>query len=489
MAQARVPIVLRNFNNGVVLDTVVDEYVAPEGSCSFAMNVHFDRMGAVQSRPGTTRLGGDEIKDAGADVILGLHQFLDEGAGTDNQVVAGHKTKVYYLNGSSAWTPILSGLTDGKKQSFNNFLDYVWFANGTDATRVWNGNTGSSFVTTGNALDAPIVNYLENFRSRMWGANNPSNPSRVYYSSVPTAGTVLWTGSDSGYIDVAPGDGEDIAGVRKFSRALHVFKNNFTYRIYSVDETEPDPQIFVGTYSNRSISLAKDGMYWHHSTGIYRLRKGEDQPTEISKPIDTLIRNIPISNYTEIVSWVDADHVYFWIGDQTINDRDYTDVVIRWTVSTEVWTIYSYPTKFTAACTYNSGAVLTPIVGDENGQILTFNSGESDYNSSNETESPINYSFETNWENLNGYRSYVKTVRAVVALHENATGAAVTIRSDKQGVSDSDELGTLKEINTGFRDVTISGSRFKMGIRGSSTGDPLTFQGFEITDWTDDGRV
>jgi hypothetical protein len=60
----------------------------------------------------------------------------------------------------------------------------MFMVNGKDPTTIWDGTTWS---TTGNALNAPIGKYIENFRTRMWIAGNSTFPDRLYYTDVPTA--------------------------------------------------------------------------------------------------------------------------------------------------------------------------------------------------------------------------------------------------------------------------------------------------------------
>ncbi len=165
---------LRNHVSGVIHEDAVDDFLQPENSVNEAINLHFDQMGAVKLRPGTTRLG-NQIS-SGTD-ILGLHQFLDEGAGTNDRILAVNGTKVYY-NNAGTWTQTRGGLTTGKKARFTNFIDRVLMVNGTDVPLGWNGNTGDTWKNT-NLAGAPLGHFIENFRSRVWILGTDSNPSRI----------------------------------------------------------------------------------------------------------------------------------------------------------------------------------------------------------------------------------------------------------------------------------------------------------------------
>lgn len=478
------PIIKRTFSNGVVDEAIVDEYVAPQGTVSLAINMHFDKLGVIKTRPGTTRLGDAQIVDN--KTVKGLFQFLDEGTGTDNRLIAVVGTVAYYLSGTT-WTSKRTGLTTDKKSRFTSFLDTVWMVNNTEATAIWTGASGDSFITTGNALSAPIGKFIENFKNRVFIANNNTNPSRLTYSSIPTAGVVLWTGSDSSFIDISPGDGEDITAIKRFSKILWVFKENFMYPVYSINETEPDPRIFVGTYSQESVVVAKDGMYWHHSSGIYRLRPGESQPKEISKPIYGIIKNITLANYTETASWFDDDHVYTYVGNVTLDGGlVISNCVIRWTISTEVWTIYSYPSPYVIGAQYNNGTGIVQVVGDDDGYVYTFNSGVLDNVSVSNT--PIFYHLETQFDSITPLRSDRKLIRKISALHENATGSKLGYKVDLDTTNIIKPIGPLSEkINTVFTNQTIRGHRIKFVLSGTNVGNPLTFGGYEILDFVNEG--
>jgi hypothetical protein len=463
---------------GVIQTGVVDDFLMPNGAVSDVLNLHFDKIGSATRRKGATIIDSQIASSA----ILGLHQFLDAGAGTDDQLITVNGTVAYYLSGGS-WTSKRTGLTSGKKADFTNFIDLVFMVNGTDAMNTWTGASGDSFGTT-NAVSAPASHFIENFRSRVWALKTTTNPSRVTHSSVAASdGTILWTGDDSSFIDIAPGDGEDITGGKKFAKALYVFKKNFVYRIYSINETDPDPQIFVGTWSHASIELAKNGMYWHHPSGIYRLRRGESQPTEISKPINDIIQNVSRSFYEDVNSWSDDDHVYFSVGDVTVNGETTSNCVVRFTISTEVWTIYSYAMEIRYGAQYDDGTTLLRVVGDDDGNVYTFDSGNDDNGTA------INYLLETRSYTLTGLRSETKTIRQLSALHENAQGVKLGWRADNMSKSEIKPLGQLENQESLFKSQDISGHRIKFNLYGSSLGEPFEFHGFEILEWINEGVI
>lgn len=453
------------------MENVIDPYIAPKGSVSLTINGHFDKIGAFKVRDGLTIVGAQ----ISVNNVLGLYQFLDEGSGTNNQLMAVVTTVLYRLSGGT-WTSKLTGLTSSLKMRFTSFLDYVFITNGTDAVNTWDGS-GSAFGTA-NAVSAPTGKFIERFKNRVWISCTATYPSRLFYSSLPsTDATPVITWSASNYIEISPGDGEDVTGQKRFDRTLYVFKENFTYPVYSKDQTEPDAIINVGTMSHESIDVAKDGMYWHHWSGIYRLRRGEGQPKEISKPVDDIIKVITLANYSNVTTWHDNDHVYFSVGTVTVNGITITACVLRWTISSEIWTVYSYPTQFLCAAQYQNGTNIVQVVGDTTGKIHTVNSGVTD------NSTPINYLLETQWWD-GGQRHLQKTIEKMNVVSESATGAKVSWRSERDTGNVFNKVGSVTGFNTILDNLDIRGSRLKLTVSGSSTGTPAVFSGFELLTYT-----
>jgi hypothetical protein len=472
------PISIRNLgSSGVIMEDVVDEFLTPAGAVNWAINCHFDRIGSATVRQGLTILGA-QIADTYT--IKGLHQFLDTGAGASDRLLAVANTIVYALI-AGTWTSKRTSLTANSKSRFTNFVDLVFMVNGAEAMESWDGG-GGNFSTT-NVSGAPAAKFIDNFRSRVWAAATTALPSRLYYSSVADAsGAITWNTSTQ-YIDIAPGDGEDLTGIKKFATALYAFKPNTVYRIFSINQTEPDPVIFVGTYSQESVTVGKDGMYWHHPSGIYRLRKGESQPTEISRPIYDIIRNITRANYTEISSWTDDDHAYFHVGNVNVYGLTINNCVIRWTVSTEVWTIFSYAFPLVVGNTYDTSTGIARVVGDDDGNVYTFDDGTSDNGTA------INYELETRWLNISGLRSEVKTIRKMTGLHEDMVGANVGWRNGTMNRKEIQSIGQLRDQESNFPNLNVTGNRIKLSIRGTSKAGSAVFQGWEIIDWLNEGVI
>lgn len=465
------PIPIRDFVNGVIHEDVVSDFKAPENSVNEAVNLHFDTMGNATLRPGLTILGN--VISASSD-ILGLHQFLDEGAGTDDQIIAVNGTVAYYNNGGT-WTATRSGLTTGRKTRFVNFTDRAFMVNGAEAMATWNGSSASPWSTTYNVGGAPVGNFIEVYKNRVW-AQNGSNPSRIEYSSaVSSTGTLTWDSNEQ-FINVSPGDGEDLTGLKASPRALLVFKPAHIYRIFNHNEADPDPQIFVGTYSNESIVVAKDGIYFHDWNNAAIHKYTGAYPEEISKPIRPYLEGVTLANRNDVAGWVDNDHVYESAGNITLNGVTFVNVVFRFTISSQIWTIYSYPEQILVATAYDDGATREPVVGTDNGSVYRFNNGTTD------NGTPITFSLVTRWYDISGVRSYTDTIEKMAALSRNAQGVC-KIQYQTNLWNKEREWKPIREIQkvpVDIFDTNITGNRVRFRLSGTASGEPFVFEGFEI---------
>ena len=457
---------LTNMNDGLITQNAVSESQMPLSVVNESMNFDFDKIGAAKTRKGTTLLGNQLSGD-----ILGLFEFRDSGSGTNNQILAVNGTVAYYLSGG-IWTSKRTGLTASSKAEFTTFLDLIFMVNGVDATMTWDGNPSNNFGTT-QAVDAPIGYYIENFRSRVWIANNTD---RVYYSSLPDSSlNITWDTTDW-YIDVSPQDGDNVTKLKRYKNALLLFKREHLYRIYSITETEPDPKISVGTYSGRSVVEAIDGIYFHHPSGIYRYN--ESGISCISEAMSDFIKNITVANYSKVVGWEDGNHVYFQVGDVTIGDISYINVVLRYTISSKVWTFRSYPTQFLVSSKYNDGTTIYNLCGDNDGNVLKLDYGNTDNNS------PIFYSLITRWYTLDGLFSTRKNISKMSAIHKNGEGSFVSYQIDDDEENKWRPLFPITEKNPTPKTVDIKGQKVRFRIQGSSVGEQFSFDGFEVLEST-----
>jgi hypothetical protein len=220
-------------------------------------------------------------------------------------------------------------------------------------------------------------------------------------------------------------------------------------------------------------------MYWHHPSGIYRLRRGDAYPREISRPIQGYIDAVSRSYYKDVSSWSDDDHVYFSVGNVTVDGKSVVNCVLRWTISTEVWTVYSYAMKFVIGATYDNGTSITRLVGDDDGNVYTFDSGTTD------NGTPIYYELETPPYTLTGLRSDTKIIKQMSAIHDGLPGTNLFYRPDE--LRDCLPIGQLGDYTTTFKDLELIGKKIRFSVSGQSSSGAFSISGFEITNWITQG--
>ena len=443
---------------GVVREASLDEVLTSPESVELAINLNFDRIGATQLRSGLTTLGAQ----ISASTILGMSNYRNN-AGTTYGLLAKVAGVVYNFNGTN-WSSVRTGLSATSKARFTNFLDLTYMVDGNAGSSLATYN-GSTFGTT-NVGSLPKGDDIENYRSRIWVAD--SSTDKVYYTDVVSTSQTISGGTS--FIQISPQDGEKITGLKRHPRALLVFKQNHIYKIYSTTSADPDPSIFRGTYSKESILEAKDGIYYHHPTGFYKFAfDGEQQ--EISRPIIDVVEAISRANYEGINGWVDSDHLNWSVGDITLDGVSYTNIVCRYTISTQVWTLYSYASEIKRSALYDDGTLLRMIVGDENGYPFVVDSGNTD------NGTPIFYDIQTHPLYLTSIKMQEKEISEVSAVHENAQGSTISHKADK---------GNWKNIGTITKDIvqafTTSAKFKKIRLRfsGNSVGNSIIFRGFEL---------
>lgn len=450
--------------NGIIRAFAVDDVLVPENTAELAQNLHFDKIGTLTLRSGLTLLGSSP---GASDAVLGMANYRNN-AGTNYKLLAKVNSDVYAYNGSS-WSSVRTGLTTTSKARFTNFVDYTFMVNGNgnEVCKTYNGS--GSFGTT-NATDLQKGDFIENYRSRIWIANSATD--KVYYSDVVTTSNTITGGT--AFIQVSPQDGENITALQRHSRALLVFKQNHIYRIYSINSADPDPMITVGTYSQESVVDAKDGIYYHHSSGFYKYVDGGQQ-LQISKPIDDIVKAIPRSYWGNVSGWSDDDHVYWSVGDITLNGIAYNNFVVCYTISTQIWTTSSYSVEIRSASIYDNGTTQVIAVGDNLGNVLTFNSGYSD------NGTPINFDLQTHWFYFSQLKSDNKSFTEMAVNHENANGSQISYMINKDKDNTWKPIGQIEKDLYDIKKVNAKNfSRIKFRISGNSIGSPLIIRGFEI---------
>jgi len=476
---------IKTFVNGLIMEEAVADSEMPETAVRKAINVNFDRMGAVQGRKGMTAINGQVVA---AKPCLGMHNALFNTAAYNQLLVVfsdGTNNDVYKKDGAS-WTKVLEDDTKDLKTRFITFLDRVIRLNGTQTAQAWDGNAGAWSQYSGTSagdlnlddIDSYKGTIMESFKLRLYMIGDANKPDRMYFSKIVDTNRYITWAPTKDWVDINPNDGDNLTGLKRFGLNLLIFKKNFLYRYKGIANMDPEPLIPVGTHSNESIVSTKSGVFFHHPSGIYLYNGGF--PQEVSLPISPFINGISYVNYPNIVSWSDSDHVYFSVGDVTVGGVAFTNIVLRRTLSSQVWTIYSMGSEIKKACSYNSGSIIERVVGDDNGYILQWDTGTTD------NGSPINYRLMTKWYEL-GSLSNTFAIRKLAALCDKAQASVISCQVDSEDTKVI-PIGQLKKYLNIF-EQEIKGHRVRFILSGSSRVEPFIFNGIEILEGLDMGVI
>jgi hypothetical protein len=350
MAQPLQPFLLRDFRQGRYTKDSVSAFLAPENSVANSLNVNFDQIiGSAVVRSGTIKLGNTVSANANP---LGFGSFIGTG-GSPNELLAVYATSttgvLYYYD--TSWHT--SGLTNLSGIAINRFAvlgGSAFITNNIDGMK--DSSDGSSWGTTNSIQDGIKPSILFRYQGRMICAGDPSNPDRVYFSSVinPTTSPFITWDTANDWIDVNPDDGGFMTGFSETSTFIALFKNTGFYRMDAVSKAiDPDNIFNVGAPTQEAITLCQGVVYYFSGQDIRRTNGG--YPEQISRlGVQDFIDAIPQTNWGKVCSGTDGLNVYFSIGDVTLNSkqtnqRDYTNVVLKFSTRDESWSVHSYASR------------------------------------------------------------------------------------------------------------------------------------------------
>lgn len=488
-----VDILLDPVTEGMISDGVLSHYVAPAGSVSYLENFHNDNLGVLTSRPPLA------VKDY-TPAAQPLSCTLFTQSTTSCFVVWQEGTTIKYAPydssgvSPSSYATSASGLGKSRYDTVLGKLIITQYGVGnqpkyTDLTGAPVA-LGTSFPAT-NPLDIISAGFI----GRVWGAESLAADNRVYYSDViPAAGLGSLTGGSS-YLTINANGTDKVTAFARTQNCLFVFTHNGIFRIFNTQSQDNTPIVNVGTPSQESVVRVKDGYYFFHATGIYKLGL-DGAVTETSVKIRDILEKVNPANYDDVIGWSDKDHVYFNLGKSIEGYENTKSWVVRYTISTQVWCIYSF-FEFAPLCAtsyyapnYINSFQLNPFpVTYIFGSGITNTSAyyASTFNSAGWTGNSLSLNVNgdlslykiylkaiTQWKTF-GIEPHVKRISGVAQSHENGAGITLDYLVDKDNKSVWQNIGSLdSRYSSLFRDFQ-SGTfnRIKFRLQGESLGSPM----------------
>jgi hypothetical protein len=456
---------------GVIRSSQLNDTVTPENSVQLAVNMNFDRVGAITTRNGiatyATTLGGSVTSFGTLNIQGGVKRLF-----------AQFGTTIQAWDGVSWVTKRTTSVAT--KARFSQWLNHIYMVNGTDALQC---SDGGNFAATAGFIPAttmPVGHFVNaGFDGRIWVANKTADT--IYYSDIVqfNVGTQTYsiTYTNTSFQNISPQDGESFTGLFRVPKALLVFKQNHIYRIYSADNIDPYPAYNVGTYSQESIVQAKDGLYFHHSSGFYKFAY-DSQPTEISRRVLDFVKAIPRANYENVVGVYDGYDAIKWsVGSVEVEGVTYTNCQMRYSISTQVWTIYDFAgTTITSLVSYDDGTAISQVAGTTTGLIGVLDSGTTDFGA------PIYYDMIDRWRSFTEMYSQTKNISGMMVMTENGAGMDLQYQTEKTPVDVWQDIDTVKDkYDALFPNASTDDfNNIRLRLHGNNNGTPIIFHGIEI---------
>lgn len=343
-----------NFVEGLYSDT--PPHLVPENGLYLMDNVNvIYKPGAILKRCGYSQIGA--TLQAGKS-ITGLHNFRQSAsvqkmlATVDDST--SDDTQLFYSTGG-AWTEITGGETAwankaGINVEMEDFIGYCFFVGygTTDGFLPVGSLTNTTFSTSTNVTNMPAAKYIKRYRDRLYVANcfeTSDRPYRVYYSGIPTAGSISWTVATD-FIDVDYS--EEITGIETNWDLLMIFTE---YSAYMYNQTSKKKVWDVGCSNHRTIKNSGGYMIWANRDGVWISTGG--RPENVSGRIKDFIKYVDMTDtFAEVVD----EEYHLYLGSVTVNGVSYSNCTAILNIPTMTWRIHEYydtPTIF--AKFYSSG--------------------------------------------------------------------------------------------------------------------------------------
>lgn len=468
------PQAYRDFSSGV--NAAVSNVLAPRNSVRHALNYDFDvDYGYAKLRKGTTLWGGGQLV-AEDNATLGMHNFRNTTGSSEALLVSlnalGDGSATIYSVTSTGKTAVLQSDTPSTQVRFETFLNTVVRVNGSNDPASWTGS--GAWQTSGGFLDVGnMPNGIDviNFKDRL---HVLSASGILYRSSVPTSAssytTISWT-SGNQTIPIDPDNGGYAGkgiGMAKISGLLLIFKERAMYT-FNGSSIQADILVPVGSSSAYSIITGDQYVAFFNPEGIW-ITNGS-YPKRISQAVQPYIDGMSASFYGSVNGFSDGRHFFFFIGDSTVDGTTYSNVMLRWSIFTQEWAVYSWAHSLRQCIRYIDSSTVRFMGGDSTARVLELFNGNTD----NGTAIP--YELITQYDEYGTYGRKKRLSHAILAYGDNVSGGSIEIDDGENGFK---QTGMLSGKFLGETINTFVGKHFRFRITGSSSTGQHTFKGFEL---------
>lgn len=291
------PISIRKFGT---LNTATEETKLPVGDSPNMSNVWTDEApGSLQTAKGYILVG---TAPSGKPIRFGFNFKKDDG--TQIALISDNAT-VWTTRDFQTFTSIITGLSESFQLRACSARGKVWFTNGNDSVRTYDGTTVVVLDGTAGTPNVPKGKYITYYHERVWVYNISGKRSSARFTALTdSSGTEItpndanaWVATNE--IKIGEGDGESGTGMFLYGLKLHFFKPKSIWRMEGIDEFSYFPfktKAEIGPRILENVVLL-DGLMQFVSIGGYYVFDGDttERISDILNPTSGL-GNLSVSD-------------------------------------------------------------------------------------------------------------------------------------------------------------------------------------------------
>lgn len=295
------------------------------------------KLGATLKDTGFSR---ESTQVRSGKTIGGAYNFI-QSSSTEKMLITLNNsgdsaTELWFKTDVGSWTEIAGDTTAFNVANqiieMEGFIGYCFFV-GADSSNVFlpvASLTGTTLSTSTNVGSMPQAKYIKRYRDRLYLANckisSTSYPFRVYYSDVPSGGTLTWTPATN-FFDVDFSD--YITGIVSNWDKLIVFTK---FKTYFYDQSSSKQAFDIGCSAHRTIITHGAYTGWINTDGAWLCTGG--QPQNISGDvIDFFYNATPANMFSALVD----EEWWIYIGTVTVNGIGYSNCCLVYNFKTDTW--------------------------------------------------------------------------------------------------------------------------------------------------------
>jgi len=321
----------------------------------------------VKKRDGYTTVNATAV--SASPTITSLFS-LRLSSGTVHEIIGTSNGGIWEDESGTVTASIFSGLSTSRAAEYTQFLDKIIIADGTNVLNTWDGSS-----TANISAAATGAKFVETHLNKLFIAGISSATDRLDYSATGDIDT--WSGSGTDKIQVEQNDGQDITGIKSFSRnSLVIFKDRSTHKLIGYDKPSFNLVSIdknIGCISSRTIqnfnSISGGGLLiWAYIDGIYMYDGANIE--KISSYVQDTWDNVNKTRYDFMDSTIDIEKgrylISFSTGSSVTNDSMFAiDLLHPWRDDNGLhFPIFPW--------TVNAQSLHTEIVSSTNSQRIVF---------------------------------------------------------------------------------------------------------------------